>query len=69
MQPISCVSSILLFSSDPCQVAIQLYDELAKEEKTWPLRAEAVKEVQGLVHWIKDQWEAMFGVKLITAIQ
>ncbi|XP_026801367.2 serine/threonine-protein kinase 11-interacting protein [Pangasianodon hypophthalmus] len=69
MQPISCVSSILLFSSDPCQVDIQLYDELAKEEKTWPLRAEAVKEVQGLVHWIKDQWEAMFGVKLITAIQ
>ncbi|KAF5889975.1 serine/threonine-protein kinase 11-interacting protein, partial [Clarias magur] len=27
MQPISCVSSILLFSSDPCQVDIQLYDE------------------------------------------
>ncbi|KAK3557083.1 hypothetical protein QTP70_024751, partial [Hemibagrus guttatus] len=32
MQPISYVSSILLFSSDPCQVNIQLYDELAKEE-------------------------------------
>ncbi|XP_060775069.1 serine/threonine-protein kinase 11-interacting protein isoform X2 [Neoarius graeffei] len=60
-QPISCVSSILLFSTDPCQ--------LAKEEKTWPLRAETVKEIQGLVNWIKEQWEAMFGVKLITAIQ
>ncbi|KAF4083613.1 hypothetical protein AMELA_G00144120 [Ameiurus melas] len=69
MQPISYVSSILLFSSDPCCLDIQLYDELAKEEKTWPLRAEAVKEIQGLVKWIKDQWEAMFGVKLITAIQ
>ncbi|XP_060775072.1 serine/threonine-protein kinase 11-interacting protein isoform X5 [Neoarius graeffei] len=68
-QPISCVSSILLFSTDPCQVYIQLYDELAKEEKTWPLRAETVKEIQGLVNWIKEQWEAMFGVKLITAIQ
>lgn len=43
--------------------------QLAKEEKTWPLRAETVKEIQGLVNWIKDQWEAMFGVKLITAIQ
>ncbi|XP_053353628.1 serine/threonine-protein kinase 11-interacting protein isoform X2 [Clarias gariepinus] len=69
MQPISCVSSILLFSSDPCQVDIQLYDELTKVEKTWPLRTGAVKEIQHLVNWIKDQWEAMFGVKLITAIQ
>lgn len=43
--------------------------QLAKEEKTWPLRAEAVMEIEGLVNWIKDQWEAMFGVKLITAIQ
>lgn len=28
MQPISCVSSILLFTSDPCKVAIQFYDEV-----------------------------------------
>ncbi|XP_046723866.1 serine/threonine-protein kinase 11-interacting protein isoform X2 [Silurus meridionalis] len=67
-QPISSVSSILLCSSDPCQVNIQLYDEVAKEEKTWHLRSEAVLEIQGLVNWIKEQWEAMFGVKLITAI-
>ncbi|KAI5613477.1 serine/threonine-protein kinase 11-interacting protein isoform X1, partial [Silurus asotus] len=65
-QPISSVSSILLCSSDPCQVNIQLYDEVAKEEKTWHLRSEAVLEIQGLVNWIKEQWEAMFGVKLIT---
>ncbi|XP_058259397.1 serine/threonine-protein kinase 11-interacting protein isoform X2 [Hemibagrus wyckioides] len=69
MQPISYVSSILLFSSDPCQVNIQLYDELANEEKTWLLRAKSVKDIQGLVDWIKGQWEAMFGVKLITALQ
>lgn len=28
MQPISCVSSILLYSSNPCKVDIQLYDEV-----------------------------------------
>ncbi|XP_022531059.2 serine/threonine-protein kinase 11-interacting protein [Astyanax mexicanus] len=67
-QPISCVSSIHLFSSDPCLVDIKLYDEMAKEEKTWPLRAEASQEIQGLVDWVKGQWEAMFGVKLITAV-
>ncbi|KAI4900844.1 hypothetical protein NFI96_018189 [Prochilodus magdalenae] len=69
MQPISCVSSIHLFSSDPCLVDIKLYDEMAKEEKTWPLRAATGQEIQGLVDWVKNQWEAMFGVKLITAIQ
>ncbi|XP_062853710.1 serine/threonine-protein kinase 11-interacting protein [Trichomycterus rosablanca] len=68
-QPISCVSSVHLFSSDPCQVDIKLYDEMAKEEKTWPLKAEAEQEIQGLVDWIKSQWEAMFGVKLITVIR
>ncbi|XP_066522181.1 serine/threonine-protein kinase 11-interacting protein isoform X2 [Hoplias malabaricus] len=68
-QPISCVSSIRLYSSNPCLVDIKLYDEMAKEEKTWPLRTEAGQETQGLVDWVKTQWEAMFGVKLITAIQ
>ncbi|XP_036426448.1 serine/threonine-protein kinase 11-interacting protein isoform X3 [Colossoma macropomum] len=69
MQPISCVSSIRLFSSDPCLMEIKLYDEMAKEERTWPLRAVAGQEIQGLVDWVRSQWEAMFGVKLITAIQ
>uniref|UniRef100_A0A3B4BQ35 Serine/threonine-protein kinase 11-interacting protein n=2 Tax=Pygocentrus nattereri TaxID=42514 RepID=A0A3B4BQ35_PYGNA len=68
-QPISCVSSIHLFSSDPCLVEIKLYDEMAKEERTWPLRATAGQEIQGLVDWVRSQWEAMFGVKLITAVQ
>lgn len=68
-QPISYVSSIHLFSSDPCQVDIRFYDELAKEERTWLLRAESVKGIQSLVNWIKDHWESMFGVKLITAFQ
>ncbi|XP_060724495.1 serine/threonine-protein kinase 11-interacting protein isoform X2 [Tachysurus vachellii] len=69
MQPINYVSSILFFSSDPYKVNILLYDELAKEKRTWLLRAESVKGIQGLVNWIKGHWEAMFGVKLITAIQ
>ncbi|XP_035382395.1 serine/threonine-protein kinase 11-interacting protein isoform X2 [Electrophorus electricus] len=69
VQPISCVSSIHLSSSDPCQVDIKLYDEMAKEERTWPLRTEASQEIESLVAWVRTQWEAMFGVKLLTAIQ
>ncbi|XP_030639233.1 LOW QUALITY PROTEIN: serine/threonine-protein kinase 11-interacting protein [Chanos chanos] len=68
-QPISCVSSIGLTSSDPCRVDIKLYDEMAKEERTWALQAENGKLVQGLVDWVKSQWEAMFGVKLTTSVQ
>lgn len=65
-QPISCVSSIHLFSSDPCRVDLKLYDEMVKTEKTWSLHAEDAKLLQDLVDWIRNQWEAMFGVKLAT---
>ncbi|XP_056315714.1 serine/threonine-protein kinase 11-interacting protein [Danio aesculapii] len=65
-QPISCVSSIHLFSSNPCKVELKLYDEMAKKEKTWSLIAEDEELVQDLVGWITNQWETMFGVKLTT---
>ncbi|XP_043097589.1 serine/threonine-protein kinase 11-interacting protein isoform X2 [Puntigrus tetrazona] len=68
-QPISCVSSVHLFSTDPCQVDLKLYDEMAKKEKTWSLHAEDEELVQDLVNWITNQWEAMFGVKLATIKQ
>ncbi|XP_056607619.1 serine/threonine-protein kinase 11-interacting protein isoform X2 [Triplophysa dalaica] len=65
-QPISCVSSVHLFSSDPCRMDLKLYDEMVKTEKTWSLHAEDSKLLQDLVDWIRNQWEAMFGVKLAT---
>ncbi|XP_036401115.1 serine/threonine-protein kinase 11-interacting protein [Megalops cyprinoides] len=68
-QPISCVSSVHLFASDPCRVNINVYDEMEKEEKTWALRSESAELVQALVDWVRTQWEAMFGVKLMTCLQ
>ncbi|CAM4622637.1 unnamed protein product [Leuciscus chuanchicus] len=68
-QPISCLSSVHLFSSNPCQVDLKLYDEMAKKEKTWSLHAEDEELVQDLVDWITKQWEKMFGVKLATIKQ
>ncbi|KAK7144517.1 hypothetical protein R3I94_010821 [Phoxinus phoxinus] len=68
-QPISCLSSVHLFSSNPCQVDLKLYDEMAKKEKTWSLHAEDEELVQDLVDWITNQWEKMFGVKLATIKQ
>uniref|UniRef100_UPI0037E8D0BE serine/threonine-protein kinase 11-interacting protein n=1 Tax=Semicossyphus pulcher TaxID=241346 RepID=UPI0037E8D0BE len=63
-QSISCVSSVHLWPSDQCRVDIQLYDETVKEEKTWCVRSESAELLQGLLAWVRAQWEGMFGVKL-----
>ncbi|XP_041117492.1 serine/threonine-protein kinase 11-interacting protein isoform X2 [Polyodon spathula] len=65
-QPISCVSSVHLFLSAPCRIDIKLYDEIAKDEKTWCLQTASQDLLKDLVEWVRTQWEAMFGVKLNT---
>ncbi|XP_034720239.1 serine/threonine-protein kinase 11-interacting protein isoform X2 [Etheostoma cragini] len=67
--PISCVSSIHLWPSDQCRMDIKLYDETVKQEKTWCVRSESTELLQGLLAWVRAQWEAMFGVKLHTSLQ
>uniref|UniRef100_A0A674NEH1 Serine/threonine-protein kinase 11-interacting protein n=1 Tax=Takifugu rubripes TaxID=31033 RepID=A0A674NEH1_TAKRU len=64
--PISCVSSLRLWPSDGCRMDIELFDETVKQEKTWCVRAEGAELLQGLLAWVRAQWEAMFGVKLQT---
>uniref|UniRef100_A0A6Q2YFN6 Serine/threonine-protein kinase 11-interacting protein n=1 Tax=Esox lucius TaxID=8010 RepID=A0A6Q2YFN6_ESOLU len=66
-QPISCLSSVHLWSSDPCRMDLKLYDEIAKEEKTWSLQSDGAELIQGLLVWVRTQWENMFGVKLTTS--
>ncbi|KAM6945407.1 serine/threonine-protein kinase 11-interacting protein [Aplochiton taeniatus] len=68
MQPISCVSSVRLWSSDPCRLDIQLYDEVVKQEKLWSVRSECSLLVQDLLLWLRTQWENMFGVRLTTSL-
>lgn len=68
-QPISCVSSVLLWPSDQSRMDIKLYDETVKQEKTWCVRSESSELLQGLLAWVRAQWEAMFGVKLHTSLQ
>ncbi|KAK9523989.1 hypothetical protein VZT92_017860 [Zoarces viviparus] len=67
--PISCVSSVNLWPSDQCRMDIKLYDETVKQEKTWCVRSESAELLQGLLAWVRAQWEAMFGVKLHTSLQ
>ncbi|XP_062417579.1 serine/threonine-protein kinase 11-interacting protein-like [Pungitius pungitius] len=65
--PISCVSAVQLWPSDQCRMDIMLYDETLKQEKTWCVRSESGELLQGLLAWVRAQWEAMFGVKLHTS--
>lgn len=37
-----------------------------KLEKRWCVRSESEELLQGLLTWVKSQWETMFGVKLHT---
>ncbi|XP_023185719.1 serine/threonine-protein kinase 11-interacting protein isoform X4 [Xiphophorus maculatus] len=67
--PISCVSSVLLWASDPLRMDFKLYDETVKQEKTWCVRTESAELLQGLLSWVRAQWEAMFGVKLHTSLR
>ncbi|KAK5847903.1 hypothetical protein PBY51_016995 [Eleginops maclovinus] len=67
--PISCVSSVDLWPSDQRRMDIKLYDETVKEEKTWCVRSDSTELLQGLLAWVRAQWEAMFGVKLHTSLQ
>nr|XP_020470912.1 serine/threonine-protein kinase 11-interacting protein isoform X2 [Monopterus albus] len=67
--PISCVSSVHLWPSDQCRIDIKLFDETVKQEKTWCVRSESSELLQGLLAWVRAQWEAMFGVKLHTSLQ
>lgn len=67
--PISCVSSVLLWPVHQCRMDIKLYDETVKQERTWCVHSESGELLQGLLAWVKTQWEAMFGVKLHTSLQ
>ena len=43
--------------------------QTVKEEKTWCVRSDSAELPQGLLAWVRTQWEAMFGVKLHTSLQ
>ncbi|KAF7657036.1 hypothetical protein LDENG_00032760 [Lucifuga dentata] len=68
-QPISCMSSVQLWPSDPCRMDIKLYDEMVKKEKSWCLQLDSEELLQALLVWVTAQWEAMFGVKLCTSLR
>ncbi|XP_078259379.1 serine/threonine-protein kinase 11-interacting protein isoform X2 [Rhinoraja longicauda] len=63
-QPISNISSLSLYPSAPQDVRLHIYHEVSRRESTWCVRTECVELATGLVAWVREYWEDMFGVPL-----
>uniref|UniRef100_G1KPT1 Serine/threonine-protein kinase 11-interacting protein n=1 Tax=Anolis carolinensis TaxID=28377 RepID=G1KPT1_ANOCA len=63
-EPISSISGIILYRFSPCDVKLQLYDEVLKVESTWHLRTECPDLLAELVEWLRVPWEEMFSIAL-----
>lgn len=47
---------------------IVCFFQVEKEEKPWVLLSGSAELTQALVDWVRTQWEAMFGVRLMTSL-
>ncbi|KAL8182977.1 UNVERIFIED_CONTAM: hypothetical protein K2H54_010421 [Gekko kuhli] len=63
-QPISSISGVTLYRFSPCDMKLQLYDEVLKVESTWHLRTECPDLLAELVEWLRIPWEEMFSIAL-----
>ncbi|XP_054827783.1 serine/threonine-protein kinase 11-interacting protein [Eublepharis macularius] len=63
-QPISSISGVILYRFSPCDMKLQLYDEVLKVESTWHLRTECPDLLAELVEWLRVPWEEMFSIAL-----
>nr|XP_056707007.1 serine/threonine-protein kinase 11-interacting protein [Euleptes europaea] len=62
--PISSISGVILYRFSPCDMKLQLYDEVLKEESAWHLRTECPDLLAELVEWLRVPWEEMFSIAL-----
>ncbi|KAM6461212.1 serine/threonine-protein kinase 11-interacting protein isoform 1-T1 [Liasis olivaceus] len=63
-ESISSISGVVLYRFSPCDVKLQLYDEVLKVETTWHLRTECPDLLAELVEWLRVPWEEMFSIAL-----
>ncbi|XP_060118810.1 serine/threonine-protein kinase 11-interacting protein isoform X2 [Heteronotia binoei] len=63
-QPISSISGVILYRFSPCDMKLQLYDEVLKVESTWHLRTDCPDLLAELVEWLRVPWEEMFSIAL-----
>lgn len=68
-QPLSSLSSVLLYRSAPEDLRLLFYDEVSRLESFWALRVVCQEQLTALLAWIREPWEELFSIGLRTVIQ
>ncbi|KAM9248235.1 serine/threonine-protein kinase 11-interacting protein [Dugong dugon] len=65
-QPLSSLSSVLLYRTAPRDFRLVFYDEVSRLESFWALRVVCPEQLTALLAWIREPWEELFSIGLRT---
>ncbi|XP_045431327.1 serine/threonine-protein kinase 11-interacting protein isoform X2 [Pipistrellus kuhlii] len=68
-QPLSSLSSVLLYRTAPEDLRLVFYDEVSRLESFWALRVMCPEQLTPLLAWIREPWEQLFSIGLRTVTQ
>ncbi|XP_058389066.1 serine/threonine-protein kinase 11-interacting protein isoform X1 [Diceros bicornis minor] len=68
-QPLSSLSSVLLYRTAPEELRLVFYDEVSRLESFWALRVVCPEQLTALLAWIREPWEELFSIGLRTVTQ
>ncbi|XP_040084171.1 serine/threonine-protein kinase 11-interacting protein isoform X2 [Oryx dammah] len=68
-QPLSSLSSVLLYRVAPKALRLVFYDEVSRLESFWALRVVCPEQLTALLAWIRKPWEELFSIGLRTVTQ
>ncbi|XP_040842509.1 serine/threonine-protein kinase 11-interacting protein [Ochotona curzoniae] len=68
-QPLSSLSSVLLYRAAPEALRLVFYDEVSRLESFWALRVVCREQLTALLAWIREPWEELFSIGLRTVTQ
>ncbi|KAL1770527.1 serine serine/threonine-protein kinase 11-interacting isoform X2 [Sigmodon hispidus] len=68
-QPLSSLSSVQLYRTNPLDLRLIFYDEVSRLESFWALRVVCVEQLTALLAWIREPWEELFSIGLRTVTQ
>ncbi|XP_006906740.1 serine/threonine-protein kinase 11-interacting protein isoform X3 [Pteropus alecto] len=68
-QPLSSLSSVLLYRTAPEDLRLVFYDEVSRLESFWALRVVCLEQLTALLAWVREPWEQLFSIGLRTMTQ
>ncbi|KAM5325987.1 serine/threonine-protein kinase 11-interacting protein isoform 1-T1 [Glossophaga mutica] len=68
-QPLSSLSSVVLYRTAPEDLRLVFYDEVSRLESFWALRVACSEQLTALLAWVREPWEQLFSIGLRTVTQ